>query len=1776
MSGSAKDRGQATGRGTLSVPYVEDDEEVLPWDDEELTSVVDRIRRIATSLDVHSLHEEELIQLSDAALRLAGVAKAQSIQRRSIASLRAQVEDWEAQHGDVVVGADVTTRVEVVTNALAALRERIDESVMGRDDVGSTLDLVEKWLTVDRRYRAMTEELTQAATMADFQSVHSLTDRLESLDAELRQARRDIDIALAIQRPHKSTPDELAADYADSSEPGMTEPTDSMEEDARSAGEREPGKPVRHDEVRESTAVKAPTPSEESENGQRRAAPDRPPQPRDDGPDVETAGDSGGTADDVESVQPIKDAIGMLIGQGRLGLAYHLSLAASKELPSATAIKLAAYSYLIDEHTPVAVTTELPELAAALLQETETVADEGSGWGSHVFLATCAALAPALVAPGGPVAQLLTFFDPWLESTPSLRALARTAAEVSLTGVHLPIDLLRGEDSLERWRARESALRSDIKSWLASERQSQLRYQAATKVWRRMLDNWERSNGQSSLGRMFWLLDDTVDDTNIDTISRISGYWKSHGEKEIDRIDRKNRSWKSTAKIEGSARLSLRHKVNQAVDLSDRWLRLITERPEKRLPFQTDQARILRTTVHNNIEAALAELAALSMRGFEGVQALLQRYATLFDSANGRLNPYHLGLNDILNGELLAHPAIAFDDTGHAPISPVDLDVLWNLVRRDKPNFGQAAVERARLGDFIGAEAALDIAERTGRIDEDGADQSRTVIESERDRIQSDLTAKINDTIGRLDAAYAAGALPLRIYEQQRDRLPTGDLSGTNTFETLFTTLKDIDAGIADAEARRRDAVRASLNRLHGLANEDRERIQSAIDSSRFQVAENFIERIEHGQKLPALDTRSDRPFDRFFPKFVEKYSVLHNREGDGMIFHAQDVIARRSFEDFIDASGLSQDASQDGIELLNAWMALRDGRTSVNALRAFTRALGFTHTTVRRIDEETLGGEPVFVLDAAPVADRSIAQLPDFGSRANGKYRLFAVRNRKTGEAIIREMDRPLGAVRSPNIVLFLGVLDAESRRVLGRDFQSGGYHPTIVLDESLAVFLAAWAGHRLAAFFDCVSAFTFSQPFEPDAAELPPEMFFGRKDARQAIVAMSHDIAHFVYGGRRLGKTTLLADIAREYRSRAPEELVLLINLKGSGIGENRPTEDLWRFFAEKLTEHEVVGSGTRRAESVWAGVKKWLRRNDGRRILLLVDEADVFLEAESRPNQDYRVLQQVKTLMEETERRFKVVFAGLHNVQRAARDPNTPLAHLGEAIRIGPMFPETDGTEIEKLIRDPLEALGYRFASSYSVIRVAAETNYYPALAQQFCKELLKALREEVYSLGEAGPPYPIQPELVDRVFNAKETRDRIRNLFSWTIHLDLRYEFLTYLVAKYSFDNEEGRLQSMPIAAIRDAALSEWPEGFASDRTFWTFEVLLEEMVGLGILREMAGKEYAIRTRNLRVLLGNDDQIDRRFVDAKSRIAPPTFDRAQFRRTLEGDRRSSLTAHQETRLLSGLYGVGLVFGTRLAGLDRVRESLEEAAARREESLFIQEVVKGGLPRSVRRRALRTRKAGVHILLLDMREAWDVRVLVNALDFVGTHEWENRIIRPIMLCDPAGAWSWLNETVSSNEEVELHDIWLGPCGRDFTRIWLKDQESRPLADLERSDRCIDPPWPLVVETAAENKQLESIEDAIGITLDQDHDNQYVADILGISQDMDTALRLLSTFSDESMTPDFLSGLCDDEGTVMSPEEVIDFFSWASHLGVVYRDEDGYRLDSTYAEGLERVFRG
>ena len=1720
----------------------------------EVSQDVDYIRKCANDLDSEALDLAALKNIRDRADRLIASAEAQKDAHRKRQGSR--LKDWRNQHSGALVDAG---RLEAV---LTKIEAPIDSGDIEDDELEAILVLCDRVLEIDDQDKGIRVPYQKAINENDFESVSALADALKSLEMERDKAYAKMETHFpeppqaeagdqSTRTGEKETPDVSRIKGIDeNADPGAQ---DFSEEDESENVSRvrvsEGSETVDREETANDASVR---PVAEQSRASR-----------------DSNEEDGRTAMSGEDLDTVTRRIEREIERGRLGLAYHLALSTPEALPSANAIKLVACNYLADEHA--LISADLSALVGELLSEMETLPNGMVDRGTllnYAVLLTSAALKPSLTVHGGSFASLLSVSGVRLVETPSLQALAKDAADVATTSVHLPVEMLREDDSRTNWSQKMADLRGEARRWRDREAKSKIKFQAATMVWRRMLDSWENGD-RISIGRLIELLVSGFDDRiDIDKVSAIMKYLRDDNDKEIDRIDRDLRGSALTKKIDGTARQNLHSKIREALRLAERYRTLLEIRPDKRTKFHEQQAVKLRNSVRKNAKSALKEIDDLGTPMAREARKLVTIYISIFENKATDSPPSTLSLSDLLHGDLFTNPDIRFDETG--PVF-VNNDVLQDIVNRDTLDYGRATIERARRKDFGGAWMTLDFAERSNRLDEGGLDETRTEVERLYGRFRQDLEGKIGAMSNRLDAAYARGILSREVFLELRDLLPA-DCSDFDEYGTYSEHLDYIQNEIVAAEKKERESLRRSLDELKSASPEERNRIEAAIEENQIRVAQDYIDRIESGGELPAPRSDTKRAFDRYFPKFVEKY-VEYRSETSDALAHVRQALKDRTSAGPINAAKLSPDAAEAGLHLLDIWSDLRNNRVAGDRLRTLMRAVGFAEVRVRGRAERPDNRTMSFVLETHSVEERYISQLPDFGSRARGRYRLIVIRDYVTEEVIFREAGEKTAAGTSPNIVVFLNVLDANARRALARNFNSGRYPPTIVLDEVLVAFLAAQPGDRLREFFDCAAAFSFAQPFDPDATEVPPEMFFGRRTEREKILSMSGagGITHLVYGGRRLGKTALLADIAREYRTNAPDMLISLINLKGTGIGEIRPADHLWEEFARELAARKIIAAITRRPESISNEIKQWLGKNPERRILLMVDEADAFFEADGRKN--YQVLEQVKRLMDDCDRRFKVVFAGLHNVQRTARDPNTPFAHLGEPIRIGPMLPETDHDEIERLISGPVEALGYRFADVDSVIRIAAETNYYPALAQQFCKELLYDLRENNTIDGRHGPPYEIPVETVDRVFDSKETRDRICKLFSWTVQLDSRYEFLTYLIARRSFDNGSMKLRGLSITEIRQDALKEWPVGFQLDPSYATFEVLLEEMVGLGILRERTNKEeggdkeYVIRTRNLRMLLGNDNEIERRFADAKRKSPPRTFDPAQFRNTLKSKMPSSLTADQERRLFSPQKTVVLVFGTRLGGLDQVRESLDWAAERGNPDVRLDDD-----SHARRRTVARSRQAGFDILLGDMRGAWDLDRIEEALDYVGRRDARKRTIRLMFLCGPGEAWAWVNQRRPSFKrgDVELQDIWLGPCGKEFAIKWLKEHDAPAYDDLANCD--VDPLWPVVAGTAAGQERPASIKDAIDLSLDG---KDMVSDVFVVPE-VRTALQVFSKFPRDLMTADIVAELSRDLGQGIDPDDVLRVFDWGTRLGILHRVGQEYRLDSAYAKGLGIVFEG
>ena len=174
------------------------------------------------------------------------------------------------------------------------------------------------------------------------------------------------------------------------------------------------------------------------------------------------------------------------------------------------------------------------------------------------------------------------------------------------------------------------------------------------------------------------------------------------------------------------------------------------------------------------------------------------------------------------------------------------------------------------------------------------------------------------------------------------------------------------------------------------------------------------------------------------------------------------------------------------------------------------------------------------------------------------------------------------------------------------------------------------------------------------------------------------------FIYGGRQLGKTALLRDVERSFHAPQEGTIALWIDLKTRGIGTDRPIEEIWQILIAEFKKLDVLPanlSDHTSRDRLFELIQEWLEKDERRRLLLLLDEADRFLELDGK--EEFSRAARIKGLMDKTNRRFKALFAGLHNVQRTTKQENHPLAHYGDPICIGPLLDNGEWRAARELV-------------------------------------------------------------------------------------------------------------------------------------------------------------------------------------------------------------------------------------------------------------------------------------------------------------------------------------------------------------------------------------------------------------------------------------------------------------------------------------------------------------
>jgi len=886
---------------------------------------------------------------------------------------------------------------------------------------------------------------------------------------------------------------------------------------------------------------------------------------------------------------------------------------------------------------------------------------------------------------------------------------------------------------------------------------------------------------------------------------------------------------------------------------------------------------------------------------------------------------------------------------------------------------------------------------------------------------RSELLAVVEDARERLDGSAGSDADELRAISLLCDKVAekTKELTSRRRerlyreFSTVMEQLPRTKQGETD-----RDYLRATFEDF--MRHDDHVAAFDLLDRGRRAGQEvAAVARATTGQsdELLRFLERADGYRDALSKRDWLVRALKSIREGrtfSGISFGALDRPRR----------GEASTALQiwNSIERLRFRNASRQLRDSLDELLRFI-GLPLQADGVEVVDTDQDGLAHIRATLSRPV---TTSPLPAFGSACANRYDIVVSQIRWEPEQVKEYiLGRKLGD--RPVLAILLRPQSPTQRIQWLRHFARARL---TVLPLDLVVFLhLCGERNRLPVLFELTLPLTWSQPYITKGENVATEMFVGRQGETDALI--QRDGSCIVFGGRQLGKSALLRHVHREHHD--PDGSIYVAYLDVDDLGADSEDHDsmvvaFWRRVYDELVRYgavpelaqRVLDRGNRLVEAVRNGISTSLSENPEMRIVLLLDETDDLLDVDS--TRDFALVTVIRAMMASSDRRFKVVFAGLQSVQRYYSWKNHPFAQLGRELAVNPLPPDA----AQDLIIRPLRALGFAFEDTRLVLRILSQTNYHPGLIQIFGYRLLDSLFRKWQRQETEGPIRQISSDDLLAVERDRSVIEDIRNRFDWTLDLDDRYKVLTYALV-FTSDPTAPRLESEFMAIGADW----WPAVFKT-MDAQGLRAVLDEMVGLGVLlgeHDDSVRKYRLRSPNLLRLLGPQDAIGDELIriierDKVSRPNPRNFHPLIDQKPVAF---GPLTVEQEGQVdgYRRPFQLTLVSGSEALGLDDVERQFDRLLSERKgegQGRAWKKIPSDGpapaddfvkmLQGSLRARKRLHRYAVVRLGDIEYNGEYSTLFdrIVRELGQVCTNDSRGNLI---LLLDPSDTWRWLRDS-------------------------------------------------------------------------------------------------------------------------------------------------------------------
>lgn len=997
---------------------------------------------------------------------------------------------------------------------------------------------------------------------------------------------------------------------------------------------------------------------------------------------------------------------------------------------------------------------------------------------------------------------------------------------------------------------------------------------------------------------------------------------------------------RDTATIESFARQAFFNSIGELVQIARDWVDDVQHRRARgndtksfatRFLTQLQQARIeIKKRADNTSDIAQSAGAALALEAVDNLLQAIEGDSDIMWSRK-RAEAFFALPQDLLD-------AAGLDDN-------LDAQLPWLVEQCERGLDWVAITEQALLAqDYRIAMLALlnrrDGGEEVGQqvvdVDKAAADRRHAMVQNMR-RIRTmvdnaALSGLIDDERG-----YQLRS-ELEYLEESVDKLET--LDGVREYSDQITIIeRDLEAKIGVKREELQRELQEQLNHARtqlgaaGVPDEWVAQVNRALTDRNLAVVDEMIDHLKTAIREGKVVGTEEVGPNRLLQNFLRAEPALY----DFLVAHpnarevAKHVIQVRPDDLDFPTSHEFKAALQGLVECRNQHRRSLD-RSLYDTIADILRFLGIHLETDGFSQRTTIDvgfdrGDVFSRLSLNVKTTETGRAFPWFEPNSMVSQITVILACRDWQSADLKDYLDSIGASHQRTLLLSAKPLTSEARNALARESKKNQF-ALFHVDPVLMAFLGtvSHTGKPLRNFLQLSTPWTYYNPYtaRDTLQPAPAEMVYGRQHDAQTLVEMGG--AAIIYGGRQLGKSTLLQEAKRQFHKPAQQQYAFY-RAMDRDMDRGRISKQNWErerirvsreIYRAMIEAKIVVEQPNIDPQAMINIVNSELAREGRTRILMCFDEIDPLLELDSANN--FGIFRGLSDLVNQPSRRIKILIAGLQNVKRFEDAPNFPLPQLGRSLRISIL----DTADAIQLVCEPLHILGYQFEDPLLANRILAITNRHPGLIHIFCHELLRRVsRKPFENVGTAR----ITSDDVDRVERDPVVTDLIRLRFEMTLNLDKRY-----LVIVYGLITNNRTTGSFTAAQAKEIA-EDWLPAEFKHLTEKQFEAFLVELVGLGVLREKTNNgraEYSLRNVNIMNLVGSARVVEEKLLRAVEGItqdnplyghafpenatcpSPLTFKDEKF--LLNPDSHSARELGDGPRM----YSVGVICGSEALGL------------------------------------------------------------------------------------------------------------------------------------------------------------------------------------------------------------------------------------------------------------------